>query len=99
MDTSGHLPQIRRSSLSEEEEQKMEMEAMNTVIGNNNVVFKDAIVKNMSMNIVNNHTHTHEHRVQSKETDKIKALEEEIRILNETMEQMMQNKMKLVMNT
>ena len=101
-DHAGHLPQIRRSSLSEEEEQRMEMEAVN------HVVFKDSNVANMNMNIVNNHNHSHSHShshshahapstLEQKST-RIDELEKENARLLDMIEAMETDKVKLARN-
>merc|ERR1712228_536374 len=88
---------IRRSSLSEEEEQRMEMEAVQSVENVNNVIFNDSKVNNMNMNIINNHNHTHNNN--NNKEQKIELLKKEIMRLNERMDDMMKSKMKLVMST
>eukprot|EP01083_Nonionella_stella_P006626 19215_1 len=109
LDIDGHLPPLRRSSLSEDEQQQMEIEVVKDIqrrtqsMGHDelnhvsNVIFNDTSVNNMNMSIVNHHNHTHKESDANgnQNVSNTEHLEKEIKILQQEIEQMKRAKIQL----
>eukprot|EP01084_Bolivina_argentea_P184605 318386_1 len=114
MDIDGHLPQLRRSSLSEEEQERMELEAVNqlkNINGNDNNNNKEHIGNNAYNNVIFNDSnvnnmnmniinhHNHMSNHNHNKDTNINSLKMEILQLTNIIQQMRKAKIQLIMST